>query len=260
MKTYNFIILFWVLVFMGACLALTSCTEEIFIDKWIKGDTVFISKPQLEKLIIQTDTVVIVDTVKVEVIIRDTVINNIHTTDTLIQVVTKDSIIIREVEKLVTIYDTIINNLVDTVYVTDTVFVDVIKIEQRVIYHDTLYLTSVIREVTSIPDEFLPHVEDFMAQTVKYNKPVRGGNMIIHYVKQADLPGEGWTSNSFNLQDVYSGQIVIQISEEVPHEQAQVVYIPRTGKDAIRQAIHNSAGSHYESAVCNNNSNNHQSP
>jgi hypothetical protein len=79
-----------------------------------------------------------------------------------------------------------------------------------------------IREVTSIPDELRPHVQYFYEQATAHGKVTIGGNMIIQYVKQVDLPGEGWTSNSFNLNSsAYSGQMVIQISEEVPSEQAK---------------------------------------
>jgi hypothetical protein len=208
MKSLVSLILF-AIVAMAVALC-TSCTETIY-DEVIKLDTIYLSRP-LTSIITERDTIHAVDTVKVEVVI--------HETDTLIQIVTKDSIIIKEVEKLVTVYKTIIER--DTITVTDTVFIDVVQIEQRVIYHDTLYVTSMIREVTSIPDELRPHVQYFYEQATARGKVTIGGNMIIQYVKQSDLPGEGWTSNSFNLNSsAYSGQMVIQISEEVPSEQAR---------------------------------------
>ena len=131
--------------------------------------------------------------------------------------VTKDSIIIREVEKLVTVYDTIIQNFVDTVYVTDTLEIRVVEIDQRVIYLDTLYVLVESRQVFYVPDELMPYVSDFY--TLAGSKAL-GGMLLITYAKEEDLPGEGWTSYSFRHGWDYS-QMIIQISEKVPHEQAR---------------------------------------
>jgi len=44
--------------------------------------------------------------------------------------------------------------------------------------------------------------------------------LLITYAKEEDLPGEGWTSYSFRHGWDYS-QMIIQISERVPYEQAR---------------------------------------
>jgi hypothetical protein len=194
---------------------LTSCTETIY-DEVIKLDTIYLSRPSLATIITERDTIHSVDTVKVEVVI--------HETDTLIQVVTKDSIIIREVEKLVTVYDTItqIINQIDTVfiYVTDTVEIQVVQIEQRVIYLDTLYVLVESRQVFYVPDELMPYVSDFYTLAGQYGSGALGGMLLITYAKEEDLPGESWTSYSFRHGWDYS-QMIIQISENVPSEQAR---------------------------------------
>lgn len=163
------------MVFIAVWLAFSSC-EEYIIENTI--DTVFVDRPVntlAPTFITVRDTVEIVvrDTIKVEVIIRDTIVNNIHTTDTLIQVVTKDSIIIKEVEKMVTVYQTVIEK--DTIVVTDTVEIEVVQIEQRVIYKDTLYVLVETRQVFYVPDELLPYVSDFYTLAGQYGNEVRGG-------------------------------------------------------------------------------------
>ena len=218
MKSLVSLILF-AIVAMAVALCTSSCTETI-IDEIIKLDTVYINTPRsvATSIVVEYDTVVIRDTVKVEVIIRDTIINTVHTTDTLIQVVTKDSIIIREVEKLVTVYETIIEK--DTIVITDTVFVDVIQIDQRVIYKDTLYVLVESRQVFYVPDELMPYVSDFYTLAGEYGNQALGGMLLITYAKEEDMPGEGWTSYSFRHGWDYS-QMIIQISEKVPSEQAR---------------------------------------
>jgi len=210
----------WLVIF-GLLMMLGSC-EEI-ITEYLPGDTVFVDRPvnTLAPTVTTVhDTIFIhtVDTLKVEVIIRDTVIHNVHTTDTLIQVVTKDSIIIKEVEKLVTVYKTVIQK--DTIFVTDTLEIEVVQIEQRVLYKDTLYVIAGFRPINSIPDELKPYVIDFYTLAAQYGKEVLGGVLLVSYAKAEDLPGESWTSSSFRHGWDYS-QMIIQISEEVPSEQAR---------------------------------------
>ena len=218
MKSLVSLILF-AIVAMAVALCTSSCTETI-IDEIIKLDTVYINTPRsvATSIVVEYDTIVIRDTVEVRVIVHDTIINTVHTTDTLIQVVTKDSIIIREVEKLVTVYETIIEK--DTIVITDTVFVDVIQIDQRVIYKDTLYVLVESRQVFYVPDELMPYVSDFYTLAGEYGSGALGGMLLITYAKEEDLPGEGWTSYSFRHGWDYS-QMIIQISEKVPHEQAR---------------------------------------
>jgi len=218
MKSLVSLILF-AIVAMAVALCTSSCTETI-IDEVIKLDTVWMNTPRsvASSIVVEYDTVVIRDTVEVRVIVHDTIINTVHTTDTLIQVVTKDSIIIREVEKLVTVYETIIEK--DTIVITDTVFVDVIQIDQRVIYKDTLYVLVESRQVFYVPDELMPYVSDFYTLAGEYGNQALGGMLLITYAKEEDMPGEGWTSYSFRHGWDYS-QMIIQISEKVPSEQAR---------------------------------------
>ena len=220
------IVFFWLVLFLASC-------EEIIIERPVI-DTVYVDRYTEPQFITVRDTIetVVTDTVKVNVVIRDTVVNHTHTTDTLIQVVTKDSIVYKIVEKTVivhdtvkvvqVVHDTIINNVVihDTIEVEkivkvyETVYVEVIKIEQRVIYHDTLYIATDIRPVNSIPPELMPFVQEFF--TLAGSRAV-GGPMIIQYYKPEDMPGEGWVSHSYKLGWQYS-QMVIQVSEGIPHE------------------------------------------
>jgi len=209
-------IFIWIMIFWAAC-SLLSCTEYEILNT---TDTVYLEKPVQSlapSFVTVRDTVYIhtVDTIKVEVIIHDTIVNNIHTTDTLVQVVTKDSIIVKEVEKMVTVYQTVIEK--DTIVVSDTVEIEVIQIEQRVIYLDTAYVMIYTRSTTYIPPGIQPHVDEFFGRATN----VVGGHMIIQYTD--DLPGEGWNSFSYWVggpasSDNPYAQMVIEISSALPPE------------------------------------------
>jgi hypothetical protein len=187
-------------------------------------DTVFVDKPRTLAptfvTIRDTVTQVITDTVTVEVLIRDTVINNITTVDTVIHVVTKDSIIYKEVEKLVYVYDTIVQtiNTIDTVfvYVTDTVEVQTVVYDRTIISRDTVYLIAgMIRPTTSIPEELIPLLLEYGEISEQYGKAAPGAEMIIQYMPQSEMPAENWNSFSF---DFYN-QWVIYLDVNVPLEQ-----------------------------------------
>lgn len=214
-----------ILLFAISMLILGSCTETIY-EEIIKTDTVFISKPQslATTFITVRDTVVIRDTVEVKVIVRDTIVNDIHTTDTVYQVITKDSVIIREVEKIVyhtdtvkvIVHDTVINDvhhydtIVRNVIVHDTV--EVYVYDRTVIYLDTFVTVSYMRPVWSVPEDIIPHVEEFYSLCHQYGLNPPGGIMIIQYV--TDLPGENWSSNSFQISD--NSQMIIELDQKYP--------------------------------------------
>jgi hypothetical protein len=187
-------------------------------------DTVFVDKPRTvaPSLVTVRDTVtqIITDTVTVEVLIRDTVINNITTVDTVIHVVTKDSIIYKEVEKLVYVYDTVtqIVNHYDTIteYVTDTVTINTIVYDRSIVSRDTVYLIAgMIRPTTSIPEELIPLLLEYGEISEQYGKASPGAEMIIQYMPQSEMPGESWSSFSFD----FSNQWVIYLDVNVPLEQ-----------------------------------------
>lgn len=198
--------------------ALGSCTEEIFIDKWLY-DTIYVDKPQAiaPKVIIVTDTIHHVDTVEVRVIIREV--------DTVFQVITKDSLIIKEVEKIVTVLDTVILNQVDTVFLTDTLVVT--QYDRTVTYLDTLYVLAFFRPVNSIPDEIKPHVIEFYTLAGQYNKFVPGGVMIVQYTD--NLPGENWNSHSY-WWDAPGGQMVIELNQALPPDQHRASILRELGR------------------------------
>jgi hypothetical protein len=213
MKAIRFLII--ALFFLGAC-------ETIEVEK-IVTDTVYLEKPVTKfttHTVHEIDTVILTDTVKVEVLIVDTVINNITTVDTVIHIVTKDSIIYKEVEKLVYVYDTLtqVVNHYDTIteYVTDTLTINTIVYDRTVIYADTMYLIAgMIRPTTSIPEELIPLLLEYGEISEQYGKASPGAEMIIQYMPQSELPGENWSSFSFD----FSNQWVIYLDVNVPLEQ-----------------------------------------
>ena len=143
-----------------------------------------------------------------------------HETDTVIQIITRDSLIIKEVEKIVYHTDTVIVHDVDTVVITlhDTTVVT--QYIQQVRYYDTLYVLVESRQVFYVPDELMPYVSDFYTLAGEYGSGALGGMLLITYAKEEDMPGENWSSYSFRHGWDYS-QMIIQISEKVPHEQAR---------------------------------------
>ena len=218
-----------IMLFAISMLVLGSCTETIY-EEIIKLDTVFLTSPSqafAPTVIIQKDTVVLTDTVEVKVIVRDTIINTINTVDTLIQVVTRDSIIIKEVEKIVNHYDTIvlvqtdtvINNIhhYDTIEVVKTIHdtVTVTVYDRTVIYKDTFYLSDSSHPYSWVPNEIVPFVTEFVNMAYDRGKTINGQPLVIQYVHADDLPGESWTSFSYH----FGNQYVIELSEQLPTEQ-----------------------------------------
>lgn len=204
-----------IVLFAILMLALGSCTETI-LDEIIRIDTVFIDRPIqgfAPTFITKIDTVVIRDTVNITVVLHDTILHNIHTVDTLIKIIYKDSLIIKEVVKTITECDTVTVTVVndihhyDTVRITDTV--TVVKIEQRVIYKDTLFVVLEFHPVTWIPNELYPFVVSFLNDAVAYGHFPNGRPLLIQYVD--DLPGEDWSSQSY----VVGSQTVIELHSSV---------------------------------------------
>ena len=191
---------------------LSSC-EEIIYEETIKMDTVWLERNDsitprpVGAVIILKDTIFIyrTDTVNVEVVIIE------H--DTLIQIVTRDSIIIKEVEKIVTILDTVILNQIDTIFVTDTLVVT--QYDRTVIYKDTFYLSDSSHPYSWVPNEVVPFVTEFVNMAYDRGKTINGQPLVIQYVHADDLPGENWSSFSYH----FGNQYVIELSEELPTEQ-----------------------------------------
>jgi len=214
-----------IFLFAVLMLALGAC-ETIEIEKLIY-DTVYVDRPPkavAASFITTVDTVVIIDTVEVKVIVRDTVILEVHTTDTVYQYITKDSLIIKEIEKVIyhtdtliqVVHDTVINNIhhydtvTETIILHDTVTVKVY--DRTVVYLDSFVVVSYMRPVESIPEDIIPHVAEFYALCQQHGVQAPGGYMIIQYV--AELPGEGWSSNSFQISD--NSQIIIELDQRYP--------------------------------------------
>lgn len=222
-----------------ALFALGACTETI-LEEIIKVDTVYISKPQTvaPTFITVRDTVVIRDTVATTVVIRDTIVNNVVVHDTIFQVVVKDSIIVKQVEKVVNHYDTIVQLVYDTIvnniHTTDTIFKTIVQHDtvtlmtevNRVIFLDTLYIPIFNRVVNSIPTELFVYVQEFYGLA----GPVIGGPMIIQYVTEDDLPGEDWNSFSYWVGGHPYGQMVIEINETLPTEQHRAGILRELGR------------------------------
>lgn len=212
-------------------LALGSCTETI-LEEIIKVDTVFVSKPQTvaPTFITVRDTIVVRDTISTTVVIRDTIVNNVVVHDTIFQVVVKDSIIVKQVEKVVNHYDTIIQLVYDTIinniHTTDTVFKTIVQHDtvtlmtevNRVIYLDTLYIPIFNRVINSIPTEIMPYIQEFYQLAGQHGHLVQGGPMLVVYVHESDLPGEGWNSNSYWIGGNY-GNMYLELNEELSTEQ-----------------------------------------
>jgi len=197
------LMIFAILVMMSGC-------EEYVIQNTI--DTVYVDRPIqsfASLLSVKTDTIVIRDTVKVEVVI--------HEMDTVFQVITRDSVIIKEVEKIVNHYDTIVIHDLDTVVITltDTVFVEKIVYDRTVLYLDTLYVTYDMWPTTSMPEEIAPLYADFNEIAFNHGKPPLSGHIIIQYVQQSELPGESWNSNSFK----FANNHIIYLNVNLPTEQ-----------------------------------------
>ncbi len=224
--------------FILAIFLLGSCTETIY-EEVIKLDTVYVSKPQslLPTFITVRDTIKIVDTVRVETIITKT--------DTLIQIVTKDSLIIKEVEKIVYHTDTveIVNTVVNNVHTTDTVLVvqhDTVTLTeyvQRVVYLNTEYIFPG-NSVTFIPDALMPYYLQFIQEAQSRGINLIGGDLIITYVDPADLPGENWISNTFEMA---GNQQIIQLSSELIAEQSRAAIYREMARWQLKKKYSNDA-------------------
>lgn len=197
-----------VLFFALSMLVLGSC--ETIYEEITRIDTIFVDRPQALAPIIITvkDTVHVVDTLKVEVIVNNT--------DTVYQIVVKDSIIVQEIEKIITVRDTVfltiveLDTIVKEIQVFDTVTLTVY--DRTVVYLDTMVAVSYLPSVFSVPDDIIPHLEEFNRLCFERGLQANLGNMIVQYVEE--LPGEGWSSNSFQVAE--NSQIVIQLDQRFP--------------------------------------------
>jgi hypothetical protein len=214
---------------------LTSCTEEIIIDRWIKGDSipypVYVDRPTFVA-VSQSTECVSTDTLDVSVVIGDIVKNGQIEKDTAVKVSTACTALIRIRGYILVPKDSVlvpgpiqylpgdsipypVPGPVEYVQVPDTTWIT--KIEQRVIYKDTLYVLVETRQVFYVPDELMPYVSDFYTLAGQYGQEALGGMLLITYAKEEDLPGENWVSASFRHGFDYS-QMILMVSEEIPSE------------------------------------------
>src|SRR5688572_29217168 len=147
-------------------LALFSCEEIVYKDviKYVDRPV-----PTLASTFITVyDTIETVrtDTVEVKVIV--------HETDTLIQYVTRDSLIIQTVEKVVHHTDSIIIHDVDTVWLTVHDTTVLTEYVQRVVYESYFYLFPG-QSANHVPDELKPYYDSFIADANARNAPLTGG-------------------------------------------------------------------------------------
>jgi hypothetical protein len=148
----------------------------------------------------------------VTVIILDTMILNTHTTDTVYQFITKDSIIIKEVEKIVYHTDTVTIVDLDTVEIIRHDTVTLTVYDRTVVYLDTLFIPGYIRPTWDVPLDLMPHLEEFFELSRQYGYNAELGMLIVHYTN--DLPGENWISSSFKMGD--NDQWVIFLDQRLP--------------------------------------------
>jgi hypothetical protein len=194
--------------FLLISLFFLGCTETIY-EEVVKLDTLWLQRPSLAStLITDVDTIHTVDTVEVRVVI--------HEVDTVVEYITRDSIIIKEVEKIVNHYDTIRITETDTIRIIqhDTTILTVY--DRSIIAVDTLYLIGgMVRPTTSIPEELIPLLLEYGEISEQYGKAAPGAEMIIQYMPQSEMPAESWHSFSFD----FSNQWVIYLDVNVPLEQ-----------------------------------------
>lgn len=217
-----------VVLFALSMLVLGSC-EEVIIERIIT-DTVFVDRPRtLAPQIIQTtvvDTVyrelVRVDTVEVTIVIRDTIVNEVIKHDTVYQVKTDSVFIERVIEKTINHYDTVfiqqVINHFDTIYIDKIVTihdtVQVIEYEHEVVYADTFFIIDMFKPMNFIPEELFPFVQSFVTEATNRGVFLSGGPLIVQYVNEEDLPGEGWNSTSYRI----SQQNVIMVNANIATE------------------------------------------
>jgi len=209
MKLYK--ALFFIITFIwltAIMMALSSCTETIY-EEIFTTDTVWLTKPSqglAPTFITVTDTVHTVDTVKVEVIVKDT--------DTVFQYITKDSIVIKEIEKVVNHYDTIVVTKTDTITIVkhDTVILTVY--DRTVVYADTFWIVDPFNMVTFFPNEVAPYIQEFHQSCQDRGIFINGRPLLVQY--SDNLPGENWSSFSYI---VGFQQMIIEISDKLPAEQ-----------------------------------------
>ena len=205
MKTKIFLpLIILALFFLG-------CTETIEIEKLVR-DTVWLQRPSLAPTFItirDTVTETKTDTVEIQTVITKT--------DTLLLVVTRDSIVYQIQEKEVATYDTIIIVERDTIFQTLYDTVTVVEYQQRVVYLDYQYLFPG-QSVTFIPDGLMPYYQQFIQEAQSRGINLEGGDVIFSYVDPKDLPGEGWHSNYVQIS---GWQNVIQISSALIAEKSK---------------------------------------
>lgn len=191
-KTFFWWQVFIIIAMIGMALVLGACTEEIIIEK--------------EKI--------------VEVPAKpDTTTHQSgpppvfsHADTTKCQVVMPDSTTCPACEPQVIVE---IDSVFITQTITETVYVDRIEydtVDHYIhVYTDTLVWVSYMRNTWSVPSEIMPFVEDFGGEAWARGIQTPGGPLIVSYVPESELPGEGWNSTSY----WFGGQQIILLNGEI---------------------------------------------
>lgn len=186
---------------------LSNCTETIY-DEVIRIDTVWLERAQslAPTFVTTTDTVFITDTVSVEVIVTEV--------DTVFKVITRDSIIIKEVEKIIYHTDTLTIVETDTVEIIRHDTVTLTIYDRTISYRDTFWVIDPFNMVTFVPNELQPYVTEFHQSCLDRGIFVNGMPLLVQYTN--NLPGESWNSFSYV---VGFQQLIIELNEKLPPEQ-----------------------------------------
>lgn len=220
------------LLFTLLMLGLGSCTETIY-EEIFKTDTVWIDKPRQS---IAPTIVTVIDTVEIHTIDTVSIEVVVHDVDTLIQYVTKDSIIVQTVEKIIEHRDTVVVHDVDTVVITlhDTTYIEVVRIEQRIIYTERYSFPG--QSVFYFPDNLLHYYQEFVADAQARNVQINGGDIVCQYVPASDLAGEGWVSDSWYLA---GDQWVISLSDQLLEEHSKAAIYRELGRIQLKKKYSN---------------------
>ena len=210
-------------------LALFSCEEIVYKDviKYVDRPVPVTTFVQTSK----TEECVSTDTTKVEIIMPDVLANGQQAKDTTLAVttachmkitikgkvqmepliITEDSIVYRDT----TIY---ITNTVNVPGPTVTLYRDTTIYETKVVYTtNTIYLFPG-SSAFYIPEPYKIHYDSFIEEGLKRNAPMTGGEVILTLVKPNELSGEGWVSESWEIQGF---QWIIRLSDELTVEQSR---------------------------------------
>ena len=215
------------ILFALILIGLGSCTETIEIEKLVR-DTVWLQRPSLAPSFITLyDTI---ETVRTDTVEIQTVITK---TDTLLLVVTRDSIVYQIQEKEVTTYDTIIIVERDTIFQTLYDTITLTEYETRIVYLNTEYIYIFPgQDAFYIPEPFMPHYLSFIAEANARNKQLPGGSVVLTQVDPSELTGEGWVSESWEIAGF---QWIIRLSNELTVEESKAAIFREMGRWQLKK-------------------------